>query len=83
MDFSGFFESAIPVVIAFGLKALGALALYIVGRWLIGIVGTLRCVHTEHYWQVCFDTNKTIRETFGAAGYPAPEAHLFVRQKAA
>ena len=40
-------------------------------------------VHTDHYWQVYFDTNKVIRETFGAAGYPAPEAHMFVRQKAA
>ena len=39
-------------------------------------------VHTDHYWQVYFDTNRTIRETFGAAGYPAAEAHLFVRQKA-
>jgi small conductance mechanosensitive channel len=37
-------------------------------------------VHTDHYWQVYFDTNKAIRDTFGAAGYPAPEAHLFVRQ---
>ena len=27
--------------------------------------------------------NRTIRETFGAAGYPAAEAHLHVRQKAA
>ncbi len=40
-------------------------------------------VHTDHYWQVYFDTNKTIRDTFGAAGYPAPEAHVFVRQKSA
>ena len=40
-------------------------------------------VHTDHYWQVYFDTNMAIRETFGAAGYPAPEAHMFVRQKAA
>jgi small conductance mechanosensitive channel len=40
-------------------------------------------VHTDHYWQVYFDTNKAIRETFGAAGYPAPEAHLFVRREAA
>ena len=39
-------------------------------------------VHTDHYWQVYFDTNKVIRETFGAAGYPAPEAHLFVRRVA-
>ncbi len=40
-------------------------------------------VHSDHYWQVYFDTNKTIRETFGAAGYPAPEAHVFMRQKTA
>jgi small conductance mechanosensitive channel len=40
-------------------------------------------VHTDHYWQVYFDTNKTIRETFGAAGYPAAEAHLHVRHRGA
>jgi len=33
-------------------------------------------VHTDHYWQVYFDTNKVIRTTFGAAGYPVPEAHF-------
>jgi small conductance mechanosensitive channel len=37
--------------------------------------------NTAHYWQVYFDTNRTIRETFGVAGYPAAEAHLHVRQK--
>jgi small conductance mechanosensitive channel len=26
----------------------------------------------EHYWQVYFDTNGMIRDTFGAAGFPAP-----------
>lgn len=40
-------------------------------------------VHTDHYWQVYFDTNRTIRETFGAAGYPAAESHHFVRQRVA
>lgn len=35
--------------------------------------------HTDHYWQVYFDTNKVIRETCGAAGYPVPEQHLVVR----
>jgi small conductance mechanosensitive channel len=35
--------------------------------------------HTDHYWQVYFDTNKTIRETFGAAGYPVPEQHFVLR----
>lgn len=36
-------------------------------------------VHTNHYWQVYFDTNRTIRETFGAAGYPVPEAAIRYR----
>ena len=26
----------------------------------------------QHYWQVYFDTNRMIRETFGEAGFPAP-----------
>ena len=39
-------------------------------------------VHTDHYWQVYFDTNKAIRDTFGAAGYPAAEAHVFIRRAA-
>jgi small conductance mechanosensitive channel len=29
--------------------------------------------NNDFYWQVYFDTNKTIRETFGEAGYPVPE----------
>ena len=28
--------------------------------------------NTSHYWQVYFDTNKAIVETFGAAAYPVP-----------
>jgi small conductance mechanosensitive channel len=32
-----------------------------------------------HYWQVYFDTNRVIRETFGEAGFPAPEQNVFVR----
>jgi small conductance mechanosensitive channel len=39
--------------------------------------------NTAHYWQVHFDANRTIRETFGAAGYPAAEAHHFLRRNAA
>jgi len=35
--------------------------------------------HTDHYWQVYFDTNRVIRETGGAAGYPVPEQHFVVR----
>jgi small conductance mechanosensitive channel len=39
--------------------------------------------NTAHYWQVYFDTNRLIRETFGEAGYPAAEAHVRMRQLAA
>jgi len=35
--------------------------------------------HTDNYWQVYFDTNKAIADTFGAAGYPVPEEHLRMR----
>ncbi len=36
----------------------------------------------DHYWQVYFDTNKVIRESFGEAGYPTPESHYALRQVA-
>ena len=36
-------------------------------------------VHTDHYWQVYFATNRAIRDTFGAAGYPVPEAAIRYR----
>jgi small conductance mechanosensitive channel len=35
--------------------------------------------HTDNYWQVYFDTNKAIAETFGAAGYPVPEVRTAQR----
>src|SRR5262249_15656310 len=38
--------------------------------------GPLLCVRpfcsNDNYWQVYFDTNRMIRETFGEAGFPAP-----------
>ena len=38
--------------------------------------GPLLCVRpycsNANYWQVYFDTNRAIREAFGAAGFPAP-----------
>jgi len=33
----------------------------------------------DHYWQVYFDTNRTIRECFSTAGYPIPEQHIAIR----
>ncbi|HEY9828324.1 MAG TPA: mechanosensitive ion channel family protein [Stenomitos sp.] len=35
--------------------------------------------HNDHYWQVYFDTNRTIRDTFGEAGFPVPEQHYALR----
>ncbi|OUL98873.1 mechanosensitive ion channel family protein [Variovorax sp. JS1663] len=32
--------------------------------------------HTDHYWQVYFDTHRAIVRTFGAAGYPTPETPI-------
>lgn len=32
-----------------------------------------------HYWQVYYDTNRVIRETFNQAGYPAPESSYAIR----
>ena len=34
--------------------------------------------NNEHYWQVYFDTNRAIRETFGEAGFPAAEQPIVV-----
>jgi small conductance mechanosensitive channel len=40
------------------------------------MVGPLLAVrpfcHNDHYWQVYFDGNRTIRESLAAAGFPAP-----------
>jgi small conductance mechanosensitive channel len=38
--------------------------------------------HTDHYWQVYFDTNRAIGDTFGQAGYPVPESHVRMNQAA-
>ncbi len=38
--------------------------------------------HNDHYWQVYFDTNRLIRESFGEAGFAVPEQHLVVRNRA-
>ena len=35
--------------------------------------------HTNSYWQVYFDTNRAIAETFGSAGYPVPEEYVRMR----
>jgi len=35
--------------------------------------------NNAHYWQVYFDTNKLIRDTFAHAGFPVPEQHYSIR----
>jgi small conductance mechanosensitive channel len=35
--------------------------------------------HNDNYWQVYFDTNRAIRESFGEAAFPPPEPHYAVR----
>ncbi len=38
--------------------------------------------NNKDYWQVYFDTNRTIRDSFSGAGLPAPEQHFMVRTAA-
>ncbi len=35
--------------------------------------------NNQHYWQVYFDTNRVIRDTFAHAGFPIAEQHYAVR----
>lgn len=35
--------------------------------------------NNANYWQVYFDANRVIRESFGEAGYPVPEQHMVMR----
>ena len=48
-----------------------------------GAAGPVLCVrphcNNDHYWQVYFDTNRLIPETFGEAGFPAPEQRYAAR----
>jgi len=39
--------------------------------------------HNKDYWQVYFDTNRLIKETFTTAGFAVPEQHYMVRTAAA
>ena len=56
---------------------------WIIGRRLIALAVrlTMAAVRRQSidYWQVYFDTNRAIRETFSTAGYPAPEQLVYMR----
>jgi small conductance mechanosensitive channel len=36
--------------------------------------------NNQHYWQVYFDANRLIRDTFTRAGFPVPEQHYALRE---
>jgi small conductance mechanosensitive channel len=47
---------------------------------LVGAVIAVRpYTHTDHYWQVYFDTNEAIVRTAREAGWPAPTPSQIVR----
>jgi small conductance mechanosensitive channel len=39
--------------------------------------------NNKDYWQVYFDTNRLIKDSFTTAGYAVPEQHYMVRGQAA
>jgi len=47
------------------------------------VLGVRPYCNNAHYWQVYFDTNKLIRDSFADAGFAAPEQHYMVRTSAA
>jgi small conductance mechanosensitive channel len=48
---------------------------------LVGPVISVRpYTHTEHYWQVYFDTNEAIVQVAREAGWPAPTPSQIIRQ---
>jgi small conductance mechanosensitive channel len=50
----------------------------------INLVGSVIAVrpytHTDHYWQVYFDTNEAIVRVAREAGWPAPTPSHIIRQ---
>ena len=51
MDIQAMIKSAEPILVAFGLKVLGALAAYIADRWLIGVAtGLLQKALERQRW---------------------------------
>ncbi|MBB5191122.1 small conductance mechanosensitive channel [Silvimonas terrae] len=72
--------SAIPNVIAEPAVDVEILEFNLVGP----VLAVRPYCHNDNYWQVYFDTNKTIRESFGEAGFaaPMPAQAVIVQQQA-
>ena len=50
MDLNRMVETAGPLVVAFGLKVIGAIVVFVVGRWLIGMASGVvtRLMERQH-----------------------------------
>lgn len=46
-------------------------------------IGQLAQHNNKDYWQVYFDTNMLIKDSFTTAGFSVPEQHYMVRTAAA
>jgi hypothetical protein len=78
MEFDQIVQTVTTIGIAFGLKMWRSWSL----TWR---VRCWRCVHIFTRITIgrfYFDTNRVIRESFGAAGFPVPEQHLAIRNQA-
>ena len=60
---------AIPNVVASPAPNVAILQLTLEGP----LLAVRPYTHTDHYWQVYFDTHRAVVATFGAAGYPVAE----------
>lgn len=67
--------SLIPNVLAAPAPAVEILTFNLAGP----VLAVRPYCNNEHYWQVYFDTNRLIRDTFANAGFPVPEQHYAVR----
>ena len=66
----------LPMLLRVTFPLAGAHFVNQAARTVMAIVGPVLAVrpycHTDHYWQVYFDSNRMIREALAEAGFPAP-----------
>ena len=62
--------AAVPNVLAEPAVVVDILEFNLVGP----VLAVRPFCHTDHYWQVYFDTNRLLKDELGAAGFPAPMA---------
>ena len=60
--------AAVPNVLAEPAVVVDILEFNLVGP----VLAVRPFCHTDHYWQVYFDTNRLLKDELGAAGFPAP-----------